>query len=105
MEVCLGKLHDKPVMLSLRDGVAYINGEPESIKDLTEKDLAAYQKELDSLPASDDPGYEALINAIRAAFIAKLLGKAVGDDAIDRLTQVLDSVHYDVLKYLGDVEE
>lgn len=105
MKVCLGEMHGKPVMLTLKDGIAYIDGEPEAIKNLTDEELDSYQKELDSLPHSEDPGYQALVNSVRAAFIARLLGKAVGDDAINRLTQLLDLAHYDVLKYLGEVEE
>lgn len=102
MKACLGKLHDKPVMIEVRDGVVYIDDEPEPIKNITEADIAAFQEDLDNVPESDNEGYEALLNAIRAGFLAKLLGNAVGDDTITRLTHILDSVHYDVLQYLGD---
>ncbi len=105
MEVCLGDMHGKPVMLKLENGIAYLNGEAQPIKNLTEKELAEYQKELDGLAVSSDPGYEALVNAVRAAFIARLLGKAVGDECVDTLSHILDHVHYEVLKYLGDAEE
>lgn len=105
MEVCLAKIHDKPVMLELRDGRVYIDGEPEPIKNITEEDLRAYQSELDGVPVTDNEGYEALQNAIRAAFLAKLLGHAIGDETVSRLTHILDHVHYDVLKYLGEVDE
>lgn len=105
MKVILAQMHDKPVTLELKDGHVYINGEPEAIKNVTEEELKNFQAEIDALPPADDPGYEALVNAVRAAFIAKLLGKAVGDDAISRLTHILDHVHYDVQKYLGEVEE
>lgn len=104
MEVCIARIHDKPVLLKLEDGIAYLDGEAEPIKGLTEEELAAFQAELDGVPKSADEGYEALLNAIRAAFIAKLIGKAVGDETISRLTHVLDHVHYDVLKYLGEAE-
>lgn len=104
MEVCLAKIHDKPVMLELKDGIVYIDGEAEPIKGVTDADLEAFQAELDGIPKSDDEGYEALLNAVRAAFLAKLLGKAVGDETISRLTHILDHVHYDVLKYLGEAE-
>lgn len=104
MQVILAEIHDKPCILELKDGIVYLNGEPEAIKNLTDADLEAFQKELDSLPASADAGYAALVNAVRAAFLAKLLGKAVGDDSINRLTHILDHVHYDVQKYLGEAE-
>ena len=104
MEVCIAKIHDRPVMLSLDNGIVELDGQTEPIKGLTEEDLQTFQAELDGIPKSDDEGYEALLNSIRAAFIAKLIGKAVGDDAIDRLSHILDHVHYDVLKYLGEAE-
>lgn len=105
MEVCIGEMHGKPVMLSLKDGIAYLDGEAEPIKNLTEKELEDFQASIDTLPHSDDPGYPALVNSIRAAFIAKLLSKAVGDETIDRLTHILDHVHYEVLQYLGETGE
>jgi len=105
MEVCLGEIRDKPVMLELKEGIVYLDGEAQPIKNLTEADLDAYQKEIDAISPSSDPGYGALVNAVRAAFIAKLLGNAVGDECIDTLAHVLDHVHYEVLKYLGETDE
>ena len=105
MKACLGKLHDKPVMIEVRDGIVYIDDEPEPIKNVTEADIEAFQADLDNVPASDDEGHEALLNAIRAAFLAKLLGNAVGDEAVIRLSHILDSVHYDVLQYLGETRD
>lgn len=105
MKVCLAKIHDKPIMLELKDGVAYIDGDAEPLRNLTEEDLRVFQNELDNVPIGDQEGYEALLNAIRAAFLARLLGDAAGDECISRLTHILDHVHYDVLKYLGEVEE
>lgn len=102
MQACLGKLHDKPVFIEIRDGLVYIDGEPQPIKNITEADIAAFQADLDSVPQADEEGHEALLNAIRAAFIARLLGNAVGDDTVSRLSHILDSVHYDVLQYLGE---
>lgn len=102
MKVNLGDLHGKPVWLELKDGVAYLDGEAEPIKNLTETELAEYQKELDDLPQSQDPGYEALVNAVRCDFISKLLQKAVGDECIDTLSHILDHAHYEVQKYLGE---
>lgn len=105
MQVCIAEMHGKPVMLEVKDGIAYLDGQAEPIKNLTEQELKDFQDKIDALPHSDDPGYPALVNAIRAAFIAQLLSKAVGDETIDTLTHVLDHVHYDVMKYLGETEE
>ena len=54
---------------------------------------------------SADPGYEALVNSKRAAFIVTLIGSAVGEECVSRLTHILDHVHYDVLEYLGETGE
>lgn len=105
MQVCIAEMRGKPVTLELRGDGVYLDGEPEPIKNLTEKELREFQDELDALPKSDDPGYAALVNAMRASFIARLLGKAVGDDCISKLTHILDYVHYDVLQYLGETGE
>lgn len=106
MEVILAYEHGKPVKLSLSDGVVLIKGEAQPIKNLTLEDLQKFQKNLDSLPPTEDPeAAEALRNSLRAAFLSSLLGKAVGDECITLLTDLLDNVHYDVLKYLGEVEE
>lgn len=51
------------------------------------------------------PGYDALVNAKRAAFIVELLGRAVGEECVSLLTHILDHVHYDVLEYLGETGE
>lgn len=105
MEVCIGKIHGEPVMLALKDGIVYLNGEAEPIKNLTEDEIKEFQDQLNSVPSGDAEGHEALLNAIRAAFLAKLLGKAVGDETISRITHILDHVHYDVLQYLGETDE
>lgn len=105
MEVCIAEIHGKPVMLELKDGIVYLDGEAEPIKNLTEKELEEFRDKIANLPHSEDPGYPALVNAIRAAFIANLLGKAVGEETVDRLTHILDHVHYDVMRYLGETEE
>jgi len=68
----------------------------------TEEELAAFSEAVRAIPYSTDPGYEALVNAKRAAFIVNLLGRAVGDECISQLTHILDHVHYDVLEYLGE---
>lgn len=106
MEVILANVRGKPVKLSIDEGVVSIGGVPQPIKNITNEDLQKFQKNLDSLPPTDDPeAAEALQNSLRAAFLSTLLGKAVGDECINLLTELLDNVHYDVLKYLGEVEE
>lgn len=105
MEVCLGEIHNKQIMLELKDGIVYVDGEAQPIKNLTEAELAEYQKELDDLPASSDPGYGALVNAVHCDFISKLLSKAVGDECIDVLSHILAHAHYEVLKYLDEPNE
>lgn len=105
MEVCIGEVHGKPVMLEVRDGLVFIDGVPEPIKNLDEEELRDFQATLDALPRQDEEGHAALVNARRAAFIAALLGRAVGDDCVGRLTDILDHVHYEVLKYLGETGE
>lgn len=106
MEVTIAQVHGKPVKLSLQGNAVLIDGEPQPIKNLTEEDMRKFQKSLDDLPETDDPeAAEALRNSLRAAFLSNLLGKAVGDECVSLLTDLLDNVHYDVLKYLGEVEE
>lgn len=105
MKVCIAYMHGKPVMLELRNGIAYIDDEPQPIKYLEEAQLQEFSDAIQAIPYSEDPGYEALLNAKRAAFIAELLGRAVGDDCITLLTHILDHVHYDVLEYLGETGE
>lgn len=105
MEVCIAYMHDKPVMLALREGIAYLNDEPQPIKYLTEEQLQEFSNAIGAIPYSADPGYDALLNARRAAFIVDLLGRAVGEECVSRLTHILDHVHYDVLEYLGETGE
>lgn len=104
MEVCIAYMHGEPVMLALRDGVAYINDEAQPIKGLTEEELQNFSREISSIPYAADPGYQALLNARRAAFLAGIMGRAVGDECVSRLTHILDSVHFDVLEFLHDEE-
>lgn len=105
MEVCIAIVHGNPVILSLREGIVYLDDEPQPIKNLDEAEISTFAKSIQSIPYSIDPGYQALLNAKRAEFIAGLLGKAVGDDCINYLTHILDHVHYDVLEYLGETGE
>lgn len=106
MEVCIAHMRGKPVMLALRDGIVTINGEMQPVKGLTEAHLRDFTQQIDAIPYSPDPAYEpgytALVNARRAAFLAGLLGRAVGDDCMNYISHILDHVHMDVLEYLGE---
>lgn len=102
MEVCIAYLHGKPVMLELRDGIVYLNNDPQPIKYVSEEELRAFSAAVQAIPYSTDPGYEALVNAKRAAFIVDLLGRTVGEECVSLLTHILDHVHSDVLEYLGE---
>ncbi|MBB5144467.1 hypothetical protein [Desulfovibrio intestinalis] len=102
MKVCIAYMHGKPVMLELRDDIAHIDDEPQPIKNLSNETLQAFSDSISAIPYSADPGYDALVNAKRAAFIVDLLAKAVGDDCVSKLTHILDHVHYDVMEYLGE---
>ena len=102
MEVCIAHIRGKPVMLGLVDGIVTIDGEMQPIKGLTEEQLADFAAQVSAIPYSPDPGYKALVNARRAAFLASLLGRAVGDDCVNRVSHILDHVHMDVLEYLGE---
>ena len=84
MQVCIAIMHGNPVMLELREGVPYINDEPQPIKHLTEDDLVAFHEAVSAIPDDGDPGNVALVNAY--------------------LTHVLDHVHYDVMEYLGETD-
>jgi len=105
MEVCIAYLHGKPVMLELRDGIAYLNNEAQPIKYLSEERLQEFSDSIRAIPYTADAGYEALVNAKRAAFIVTLLGSAVGEECVSLLTHILDHVHYDVLEFLGETGE
>lgn len=105
MEVCIAFMRGAPVMLELKNGLVHINGEIQAIKGLMEEEVRAFSEAVAAIPYTPGPGYEALVNARRAAFLAALLSRAVGDDCVNRITHILDSVHYDVLEYLGDTDE
>ena len=102
MKVCIAYMRGKPVMLELRDGVAYLDDEAQPIKNLDTETLQNFSASISAIPYSADQGYDALVNAKRAAFIVDLLSKAVGDECVSRLTHILDHVHYDVMEYLGE---
>ena len=105
MEVILGSIRGKPIKISEENGIIYLNGQAQPIKNITERDLRDFQEKIDSLNATDAESLTALKNAIAAEFLVKLIGNAVGEECINRLTHLLDHVHYDVLTYLGEVEE
>ncbi len=106
MEVCIAYMRDKPVMLRLEEDIAYINDEALAMKGVSQNMLQEFSAGIAAIPYStDEQGYKALVNAKRAAFVSSLLGHAVGDDCVDKLSAILDSVHYEVLLYLGEVEE
>ncbi len=102
MEVCLAHLHGEPVMLKVENGMVYLDEELQPIKNLSEEELTTFTEGIHAVPYSTDPGYQAMINAKRAAFIVSLLGRAVGEECVDRLSHILDHLHYDVLEYLGE---
>ncbi len=106
MEVCIAYMRGKPVMLSLQEGVAAIDGDVLALKGLEESVLKDFSESVAAIPYStDEEGYKALVNAKRTAFLASLLGYAVGDECVNKITHILDSVHYDVLEYLGEVPD
>lgn len=102
MEVCIAYMHEQAVMLSMQDGILFLNGEAQPIKGITEDDLQEFSNTINAIPYSPGAGYQALVNARRTAFLVKLLGHAVGEECTDRLSHILDSVHYDVLEFLGE---
>ena len=55
MQVCIAIMHGNPVMLELREGVPYINDEPQPIKHLTEDDLVAFHEAVSAIPDDGDP--------------------------------------------------
>ncbi|MDE5833098.1 MAG: hypothetical protein K2H64_08965 [Desulfovibrio sp.] len=105
MEVSLGEINGKPITISVTDGVLSLNGAAQPVKNITENDLREYQDKIDALSADDPEGLAALKNALTAEFLVKLIGNAVGDECVNRLTRLLDYVHYDVLTYLGETGE
>ncbi len=106
MEICIAYMKGAPVMLRLEDNLVYIDNEIQTIVGLTKEDLETFSKSIASIPfGPDHEGYKALINAKRAAFLSNLLGYAASDECVDKISHILDSVHYDVLEYLGEYEE
>ena len=105
MEICIACIKGRQIMLRYEPPLVYIDNEIEHIKGLTEKDLLDFKQETDSVPVEDHPGYHARLNARRAAFLARLLGMAASESSQDTVMRILDSVHYDVLEFLGETED
>lgn len=55
MEVCIANMHGKAVMLELREGVVFLDNEPQPIKNVTEEELAAFSEAVRAIPYSTDP--------------------------------------------------
>ena len=104
MEVCIARIKGKEVMLKLDGQLVFIDGQIEHIRGLTDEIMHDFAAELAAVPFEEHPGYEARLNARRAAFLAKLLGMAASEESQDVVTRLLDSVHYDVLVFLGEVD-
>jgi hypothetical protein len=104
MEVCIARVKGRAVMLKLEDRLVYIDGQIEHIRGLTHDMLQGFAEELAAVPVTDPPAYEARLNARRVAFLARLLGMAASEDSQDAVSRLLDSVHYDVLEFLGEID-
>jgi len=104
MEVCIARIKGKEIMLKLEGQLVYINGQIEHIRGLTHEALHNFATELAAVPFEDNPGYQARLNARRAAFLSRLLGMAASEDSQDVVTRLLESVHYDVLVFLGEAD-
>ncbi len=104
MEVCVARVKGRDVMLRLEGALVYLDGRIENIKGLRPENIEAFAAELAAVPVEDHPGYHARLNARRAAFLVNLLGMAAGEESQDAVTRLLDSVHYDVLEFLGETE-
>jgi hypothetical protein len=104
MEVCIAQVKGRKVMLKLEGEFVYIDGQIEHIRGLTDEHLHDFAEELAAVPVEDHPGYQARLNARRAAFLARLLGMAASENSQDVVARLLDSVHYDVLVFLGEAD-
>ena len=104
MEVCIARVKGRDIMLKLEDRLVHIDGQVEHIRGLTHEMLHGFAEELAAVPVTDDPAYEARLNARRVAFLSRLLGMAASEDSQDAVTRLLDSVHYDVLEFLGEID-
>jgi uncharacterized protein (DUF1330 family) len=104
MEVCIALVKGREVMLKLEGQFVHIDGQIEHIRGLTETILHEFITELAAVPVTEPRAYQARLNARRVAFLSRLLGMAASEGSQDVVTRLLDSVHYDVLEFLGDVD-
>ena len=104
MEVCIAQIKGRDIMLKLEDRLVYIDGQVEHIRGLTHEILHGFAEELAAVPVTDDSAYQARLNARRVAFLSRLLGMAASEDSQDAVTRLLDSVHYDILEFLGEFD-
>jgi citrate lyase gamma subunit len=104
MEVCIARIKDREILLKLEGRLVYIDGQVEHIRGLTHEMLRDFAGELAAVPVEDDPACQARLNARRAAFLSRLLGMAASEDSQDVVSRLLDSVHYDVLEFLGEID-
>ena len=105
MEVCIAQVKDRNIILKLEGQHVYIDGQIEHIRGLTDEILHDFAAELAAVPCEEHPSYQARLNARRAASLARLLGMAASEDSQDVVSRLLDSVHYDVLVFLGEADE
>ena len=104
MEVCIARVRDRDILLKLEGRLVYIDGQIEHIRGLTHEIVHEFAEELAAVPFTEDPAYQARLNARRVAFLARLLGMAASEDSQDTVIRLLDSVHYDVLEFLGETD-
>jgi len=104
MEVCIAQIKGREIMLKLEGQLVYIDGQIEYIHGLTDEILHDFVAELAAVPFEEHPGYQARLNARRAAFLAALLGMAASEDSQNVVSRLLGSVHYDVLVFLGEAD-
>ncbi|MBO4336163.1 MAG: hypothetical protein J5846_10110 [Desulfovibrio sp.] len=102
MQICLASFDDHEIMLELRAGLVYIDGEVQPIKHVTEEEIRDFATKLEAVPQGSDPGLSALLDAKRAEILVSLLGRAVGEECIDFLTTLLDRLHFNVRHYLDE---
>ncbi|MDR0239535.1 MAG: hypothetical protein LBI88_04795 [Deltaproteobacteria bacterium] len=105
MEICIAQIKDRNIMLKLEGQHVYIDGQIEHIRGLTDAILHDFAADLAAVPCAEHPGYQARLNARRAAFLARLLGMAASEASQDVVSRLLDSVHYDVLVFLGEADD
>jgi len=102
MEVCIARIKGRDILLKLEGQLVYIDGQVEHIRGLTHEMLRDFAEDLAAVPVTEESVFQARLNARRAAFLARLLGMAASEDSQDVLSRLLDSVHYDVLEFLGE---